>query len=443
MPLKVHCYNIWAFPTWIPSGQTAAQHVITMDTALNTLAHRDSVMLGGRNFRANYAVDGWERYNPAEIKLLNPTAKVYFVAVLCAKCMADEDVAYPLRTPLLMDGLLTKAEIDSEDWWLRDGWGDPVYERDVYGDVIMMTVGGSPIQWNWFLDVGKPGFKERYLELILESLNSIPGNAESSYERIACDGYDGIVFDYWQPNMVSRWITDYGLPAPVSYPDDSAWYVAWKVFFEYMCAGVQAAGYEVIGNCAGTALQTEQWAIDQRAACDGVVYERFVFDFEKNGAGIRSAADVAQSVAEIAADPLVTWVCEEGLTELSSDAARETSLAFYYVGMSDRCLYHHPKDDNRPIRDTLWDIDLGLPLERGIRLSVAGVTKYAWIRRFWGGCVVASCEAAPFTFTLDDRSYVDLAGTAVSGTITLAPNTGKILRCANMVTPTKIMGPLA
>lgn len=428
MPLRVHDYNTWAFPTDQEEGVSDAEFVRLVTDAVNTHANRDSAMIGQRHYRANYEVSGFAIVGDAELRRLNPSIKVYHVTTLCSKAMNDEDVKYHWRTPSLMGFVMSKAELDANDWWLRDGWGYPVYERDTSGNVIMDEVDGAPIQAIWFTDVGKSGFKERYLELMLL--------------RLAEQDYDGVVLDYWHPNVVSRWITDYGLPAPASYTNDAAWYVAWKVFFEYVCAGIRAAGYEVIGNCAGTALQTEQWAIDQRAACDGVVYENFVYEFAKSGSTMLSASRVAQRVAEIAVDPLVTWVCEAGLTELSAAADLETSLAFYYVGMTDRTLYHHPKSDMRPYRDPLWDIDLGLPLGRGVRQSVAGVQKYAWMRNFWGGCVVANRESSPFTFTLDDRSYVDLDGASVSGTITVAASTAKILRVASHVSPTKILGPL-
>jgi len=70
-----------------------------------------------------------------------------------------------LQTPL------TKAEIDKNDWWLRDGLGQKIGKE---GNV-------------WFIDPGKPGLKEAFVKAILE--------------RNEGKGFDGIVFDYWYPSI--------------------------------------------------------------------------------------------------------------------------------------------------------------------------------------------------------------------------------------------------
>ena len=374
--VKLNNYNNW----WFQSSTKT-----TKKEKLEVVARRDSVCF----------TESWP-VRPAEIKALNPNAKVYRIYDLCCKNAWDSDWQHSLDTTR-MQTPLTRRMIDSADWWLRDGKGRIAKENER----------------TWLLDVGKPGFKEAYLEAVLS--------------RIEGKGFDGVVFDYLWPSASSlqRNLKVEGLQ---DYPSDDDWfYDAWKPFFEYVVTGLHKAGYRVIGNCVGeygTSDLLKNW---QRSKVDGAIYEQWAVDWPKDGKGDwLEGHRVEIRIKAMHEDPLEVWTADLGVQ--SSDPAYEqkktVSLAMYYVALpvGKERSYHHFRD-RQVYWDDLWDFCIGEPLEQASKTP----GRYFWSRKFTHGIVLLNYESQEtINFSLDGK-YRNPAGERVTGEISIPPHTALIL----------------
>ena len=330
---------------------------------------------------------------PTEIRALNPRAKVYRIYNLCCKSVRDSDWTNPSNT-IHMQTPLTKAVIDSNDWWLRDGKGMVAKENER----------------TWLLDVGKPGFKEAYLEAVLS--------------RIEGKSFDGVVFDYLWPSASSlqRNLKVEGLQ---DYPSDDDWfYNAWKPFFEYVATGLQKVGYRIIGNCAGEYGTTGLMQIWQRSKVDGTVYEQGAVDWD--GTWLSGNA-IERRIEALTSDPLELWFANTGIHNDTPDFDRKAlvSLAMYYVGIpaSQEKRSYDYEYDRKPFWDPLWDFYIGEPSERASKAP----GKYFWSRKFTCGIVLLNYESQEtISFSLDGK-YRNPAGERVTGEISIPPHTALIL----------------
>jgi hypothetical protein len=245
---------------------------------IRILARKDSIGI----------TESWTSVAPTDLKTINRQISVYRIYDLMVKNDWDTDWNDPnnltaLQTPL------TKAEIEENDWWLRDANGAIVKESSRM----------------WFLDIGKPGLKEKFLSVMLE--------------RMAAKKFDGVTLDYWWPSL--DWLFnkhDYSFP-PQGYADNDDWLTrAWQPYINYVVDGLHAAGYKVIGNYVGeynTTNLKSQW---QRSKVDGVIYEQWAVDWpEKDGEtgalkpGKWLPPDVIEKrIASANSDPLEVYITD-------------------------------------------------------------------------------------------------------------------------------------
>ena len=301
--------------------------------------------------------------------------------------------------PGVQTPLITKT-IDEHDWWLRDGKGKIVIE---------------PGTGSMFLDVGKPGVKEAYLQTVLK--------------RMRGQSFDGIVFDYWWYSAISSFIVSEGRQTPVRYPDDKTWFNnAWKPFISYVVAGVKAAGYKVIGNCAGEYNTTKHpMAAWQRTLISGTIYEQWAVYWD--GSWLDSAI-IADRMNSFQKDPLEAWTADYGLRDDDPEYAKkaQVGLAMYYIAlppstaMQAKRSYHHYKDSTL-FWEPLWDFNIGVPAG----LAVKKTDAYFWSRKFTQGIVLLNYDSSKdATFQLDQQ-YHDQFDKSYSETVTLKPHTSLIL----------------
>ena len=387
--VRLHNYNNW----WLATTAEGRAE------AIRVIARRDNICFG-----EDWTISKSPPVEPAEIKILNPNAKVYRLYVLLAKNVSsDADWNDPFDTSR-MQAPIAKAVIDANGWWLLDGNGEVAKQSGTT---------------NWLLDVGKPGFKEAYLDGVLS--------------RIEGKSFDGVVFDYLWPyaSSIQQVFKVEGLQ---EYPSDDEWfYNAWKPFFEYVVTGLQKAGYLVIGNCAGEYGTTELLRIWQRSKVDGTIYEQGAVDFRtRNGAWLPGNV-IERRIEALASDPLEVWFANNGIIA-DNPAVPDTpdferkvvvSLAMYYVGIpasQEKRSYDYAYNW-KPFWDPLWDFYIGEPAERASKTP----GKYFWSRKFTCGIVLLNYESQEtINFSLDGE-YRNPAGERVTGEISIPPHTALIL----------------
>lgn len=364
-----------------------------LDKKLEILARRDNICFSEHWERAN-KVEGWKKINPQTLKTLNPKAKVYRVYDLCCKNTWDTD--WDIRDDKSrMQTPLTRAAIDANDWWLRDAAGRIMKENDKI----------------WFLDVGKPGFKEAFLKNVLD--------------RNAGKGFDGFVFDYWYPYF-------YGVlldrSRPKAYPTDEEWFAkAWKPFITYLADGLHKAGYRIIGNCVGEYQNSNPKQMWQRSKVDGAIYEQWAVDWPVNGGKWLPGSLIEKRINALYKDPLEVWTADYGLENSDPEYERKQTvgLAMYYIAipaLQENRSYHHMKDAC-VYWENLWDFYIGLPAEPPVKLP----NKYFWSRKYTQGIVLLNYESAKnVTYSLNSK-YRNSAGKTISGDVTLSPHTAMIL----------------
>ncbi|MBI2842857.1 MAG: hypothetical protein HYX78_05600 [Armatimonadetes bacterium] len=386
--VRLHNYNNWKIGN-DESPATAAR-------ALETLARYDNVKLSEKSDILRIG-SGSTTLNPQALKALNPKLRVYRYYILMCKPSWDSDWNNPSDTRYRQCPL-SKDQISKNDWWLRDANGDIVKETDD----------------QWLLDVGKPGFKEAYLQATLE--------------RSAGKGLDGFVFDYWRPYL-DEFVQEHGAVLPLTgYPTSSDWLEkAWKPFVNYVMDGVRSAGYRIIGNCVGEYGNSSARQEFQRSKVDGVVYEQGAVDWTVNGSGWLPGSVIEKRIKSVSEDPLEVWFADGGLRNFVEDydQKQNVSLAMYYIAIpasyANRS-YHHANDWS-PYWHPMWDFYIGDPAEPASKLT----DQYAWSRKYTNGLVLLNYEASKsVTFTLD-QVYHDVNGKQYTDTVTLPPHTALIL----------------
>ena len=382
--VKLNNYNNWQFD---------GKYSWELDENLQIIARQDNICFTEHWERAN-KVEGWKKITPQTLKALNPKAKVYRVYDLCCKNTWDTDWYSPddksrMQTPL------TKAAIDANNWWLRDGIGSIIKENEK----------------TWFLDVGKPGFKEAFLRNLLD--------------RNAGKGFDGFVFDYWYPE-----ISDvlHGRHRPEAYTTDEEWFAdAWKPFITYLADGLHKAGYRIIGNCVGGYPNTNPKQIWQRSKVDGTIYEQWAVDWPNNGGKWLPGSLIEKRINALYKDPLEVWTADYGLKSSDPEYERKqtVALAMYYVAIpesQEKRSYHHIKDGS-VYWENLWDFYIGSPAEPPVKLP----DKYFWSRKYTDGIVLLNYESIENIAYSLKGEYRNPVGETISGDIALPPHTAMIL----------------
>jgi len=397
---------------WYPPKKTDSDY----QEKVQMLAKRDNVFM-----TESYAK--LSELDPQILKSLNPNIKVYILYDLNAKNSWDSDVQSldwsgckndysALQTPI------SCQDIVNNDWWLRDGNGNIVIDPFQNGNTR-------------FLDVGKPGYKEAFLQGVLDRLNG--------------KDYDGIIFDYWWPYL--SWILQLEgtppPPMPEEYPTDDDWFNnAWKPFIDYVMDGLHNAGYKIIGNCAGEYVESsgsqtwQQRKAFQRSKVDGIIYEQGVIDWWESGdnpSGWLQGSTIEDRINSLLADPKEVWQAENGLSVDDSDPLRaqkqKLSLAMYYIGLPQSEELRQKRSYGTVFAgkiywDPTWDFYIGTPAESPIKMT----GKYFWSKKFTLGLVLMNYESEESIPYVLDRTYIDEEGEEHSGTITLPPHTGMILR---------------
>lgn len=388
--VSLNNYNNWQFLTK-PTDDTLANKLATVS-----------------KFQELTYTESWDvkSVTTQAIKSLNPAIKLYRLYTLNVKPTWDSDWSNPQDLSHLQFPL-TKAQIDSNDWWMKDGNGNIVKENDNV----------------WFVDVGKPGVKEAFLQSVLD--------------RNQNKGFDGVVFDYWWPSMVSHWITSKGLPPSIDYPNDDTWFtLAWQPFIDYAMKGLHNNGYTIIGNCAGEYGTSNSKLQFQRSLIDGTIYEQGSLDWDSNWL---SGSTIASLIDSLSKDNLQAWVATSGLkdTDPLFEQKKLVDLATYYIGLpldpslQQKRAYHYYKDGNI-FWDPLWDFDIGVPKADREQVYVSNIKKYAWSRKFTEGLVLlnygASESQESITFELNpDLEYQDSQGRRYEQNVNLPPHTALIL----------------
>lgn len=377
--IRLNNYAMWDF---LCDQTTDPQEMMQM------LAKRDNVCY----------TEEWISVTPQALKSLNPNVKVYRLFDLMCKCSWDSDWRNGPSDLSHLQTPFTKDQIDKNNWWLRDAKGNIVKEN--------ATI--------WYLDVGKPGFKEAYLKAVLD--------------RTANQGFDGIVFDYWWPSLA--WlIPNYGGTMPPNgYSSDQEWFdKAWKPFVIYVCNGVHAAGYRIIGNCVGEYRDGNPRRMWQRTKVDGVVYEQLAFDFPPNVGGWLPATTIQRRMTAINTDPLEVWAVDGGLedTDPAYNEKRKVSLAMYYISLPwppDECSYH-AHYSGKIYWEPLWDLDIGNPTQAAVKRTGS----YFWSRKFKNGMVLLNYDPKQTITYFLSRPYRDSDGNLISNKAVLPPHSAMIL----------------
>jgi hypothetical protein len=397
-------YGNWTF------GHTG-ESAFALEQRLVRLSKRDRIVIPETAEWPN-DVDGWSKLKPKSLRTLNPNTKVYRYVSLMGKSVNDSDWCEPFAKVSRMNCPLTKSSIDENDWWLRDGEGNIVKEPD--GKI-------------WYLDVGKPGFKEAWLT------NTLKRNAGKEF--------DGFVLDLLHPDITTSW---FGVPGgwfskhlmPKSYPTSDDWYrKAWQPFFEYVVDGLRKAGYEVIGNCAGEHDQLNSRIMWQRSKLDGVIYEQGVVDW--NGSWL-PGTELSRRMAAFAADTLKeVWIANGALTKTipEFDQKRTVALAMYYITLPEGSTRHSLNVQYSNMSDwwdTNWDLNIGKPLGQPIKRS----GKFFWTRVFTEGIVFLNYEEKETLRFRLAGEYQDSSGKLYTGEIELPPRTALILAKWMLVTST-------
>ena len=278
----------------------------------------------------------------------------------------------------------------------------------------------------FFFDVGSRNYRAQYLGYLLEAMDGW--------------GYDGVVFDYWWPTMISRWITGWGRPAPPQYPDDAAWLEqAWWPFVEFVCDHVRKAGYKIVGNCAGEYGDTADYALRQRALIDADIYESFARNFD--GTPL-TRQRLAQRIQAFHDDPLMAWTADIGIRADMPDyeQARMLALAMYYISLPGVPGIHDELDKTIPERafgyrgdgridDWLAvDVDLGKPIEAIATQVISPAGVHRWRREYEGGTALLNYEETPMEVSMDYAAYIDALGRPVPTRVIVPPMSGLILR---------------
>jgi len=344
----------------------------------------------------------WTQVTPQAVKSINPTAAVYRLYDLMCKTAWDTDWSNPQNTSA-MQTPLTKAAIDKDDWWLRDGSGSIVKEN-------------SQI---WYLDVGKPGFKEAYLQSVLS--------------RMSGKGFDGVVLDYWHYTITTDYFAIPGgwfstHPMPKAYPTDQDWFEkAWRPFLEYVTSGLHKAGYRIIGNCAGEYGSGDSRIAYQRSLVDGTIYEQGAVDWAYKGGGWLPGPAIERLIQAISGDPLEVWVANDGVRKELPEYDRKqlVALAAYYIAIpvsQDKRSYSQ-FGDRKVGWEPIWDFYIGTPAEPAVKLP----GKRFWSRKFTEGIVLLNYEDSERMIYRLDKRYRSVSGKAYCSDVTVRPHSALIL----------------
>jgi hypothetical protein len=397
--LILNNYGNWTFGT-------TRESAFVLQMRLKQLAKRDRIVIPESAEWPN-DVKGWSKLTPQSLKKLNPRAKVYRYVSLLGKPITDSDWDRPYLKTSRMIFPLTRAVIDANDWWLRDGNGNIVKEP------------GGKI---WYVDVGKPGFKESWLKNVLE--------------RNEGKGFDGFVLDLMHPDITSTWFAIPGgwfrkYPLPKSYSTSEDWYRrAWQPFIEYVVDGLHKAGYEIIGNCAGEYGQSNERLVWQRSKLDGVIYEEGALDW--NGSWL-PGTEFERRMKAFSADPLKeVWIANGGIVNATPEFERKSvvALAMYYIALPENSARHSfniKYSETGVWWDPLWGFDIGLPIGKAIKRS----GKYFWIRKFTNGIVLLNYEENEKIGFHLPTLYKDHLGNVYSERIEVQPRSALILSKAS------------
>lgn len=353
--------------------------------SLNALAQRDRVCM-------TEPYSAGSQITPQMLRSLNPNMKVYRLYDLSCKNTWDSE--WKGQTPTnnwFRQTPISYDDIVNNDWWLRDGNGQ-IFKLADYA---------------WFLDVGKPGFKEAFLR---EAISRTEGK-----------GFDGFVLDCWYANAISV-IKGRGLPVPNAYKTDEEWFQkAWKPFVDYIVDGMHRNGYSVIGNNAGYYYSSNQLTRWQRSKLDGVIYEGWATGWQGEWL---PGSEIERRIESLKSDPLEVWV--SSFSSATDTASSQIGLAMYYLAYtpsapSDR--FFNTTADTYIFWDSKWDLRIGNAISAATKIS----GMYAWIREYSNGLVLLNYESDRGVSYQLNGYYKDVEGQVFYGTITLPPHTAKIL----------------
>ncbi|MBI5228480.1 hypothetical protein HY991_00090, partial [Candidatus Micrarchaeota archaeon] len=477
--VKLNNYNNWNFGDWSNTPQQ-------LNDQLGVLGRFDRICFT-EEFDKKNSIPGWKNVTPQSLKAINPSALVYRLYDLNAKTDFDSDwptlngFASAQSTGTSIWGSFAVRE--AEPWnykfvWLVNGSGGGQVKRigSVNATTIVLAIGesfnpspddstffevfrenpsspstantplsfysieanewwlrspegnkyselGSPIEGHiWYLDVGKPGFKEAFLQNILERNNG--------------KGFDGIVFDYWWPEL--SWICrNQANPKQVNWPQgyssDDEWFNnAWKPFIEYVMDGLHSAGYAVIGNTGAETDATNPKQVFERSKLQGIVYETWAIGWHGEWLG---GGTVESKINNFRDEPLEAWTADYYVREPDYGRKFALSLAMYYIALPndptarEKRFYHHYKDSS-VFWEPLWDFNIGEPAEPYTQLKYSNGTKrFVWSRKFTNGLVLlnyeSSTENIPYSL---ESNYVDYQNNLFSGIISLPARTALILQ---------------
>lgn len=338
------------------------------------------------------------------MKAANPQTKIYCYYALSIKATVDADGDVPNAGTVHQLTPVSKAAIAANDWWLRDGNGALVQESST----------------STFLDVGKPGFKEAYLNALLS--------------RLSGRNLSGVVLDYWTGGLSTSYLAGFmkNRPFPAAYPTDMDWYTkAWQPFISYVTSGLRNAGYRVIGNCAGEYNSGYPKCDWQRTQVDGTVYEQWAVDWPANHGAWLSGKIISNRINHMYQDPLEVWTADYGLRRSDPIYSQKVKVgvAMYYIAIPpSQALRSYNHAGNLKIYwESIWDFKIGTPAAPFVKLP----NNYFWSRKYTQGLVLLNYESTTsITYKLD-RTYLDSDGNILSGTITVPPHTGIIMANSN------------
>lgn len=357
---------------------------------------------GGDLSRYRYVVlNSWDAPLLPVLKAANPGLKALVYKnlsfTMSNSCSGGADNAY------LPSGVgYCDADRNHADWFLADGGGS--------------RLNSYYFQQAWMMDVGNPGYQARWLSNVLTDLRS--------------GGWDGVMLDDTNADM--GWHLHGRTIA--RYPTSAAWRTATRSMLANVGPALRGAGFLAIPN-----LSTP-WASDYDAHAtwsdwiqftSGAVQE-YYSKWGSTSSGWFAGNDWTyrqrfQALTEQAGKIFLGVTYAPKSDARSMGYARANFLLLDEPANNGALLFEATDPEAQDPYSASWTADVGSPV--GARFQVGA----AWRRNFTGGTVVVNPTSSTVTVDLG-RSYVTLGG-STTGSVTLGPTSGAILRSAGGAPP--------
>lgn len=413
--VNTNTYNSWSLV-----GANDLYNPTKLEEALKIFA-KHNIATWGESAEQPNLVAGWDKLTTQSLRNLNPNIRTfaYYHGGGKARWEGDWEVSRSGFNPnVTMVNPIPWYEIESNNWWLRDGDGNVVKNGWENNNVT-------------YLDLGKHGIAQSYANHLIK--------------RLAGRGFEGVIIDYLPVSIKkdTNFATPGGYfnshPMPPAYADDEEWYnKAYVPFISLVFDRLHSAGYKVVsgGIPYKDVTQKERFI---RSKVDIVTYEYWAIG---NDGDWFDVDRFYTHMDDFANDNLEAWLSDFPLRDNTSDYERKSnvSLAAYYLAIP-------RSQDKRSYNQyfsmyafwlPIWDFNIGIPA-----VSTQKLANYSfWSRRFSAGLVLLNFDTRSVNYDLGNQNYIDYKGNNYSGQITLPEHTALILKWVSTPAPTPTPPPI-